>query len=270
MAGIARSFHDLNRMETLSLVDSPVHRVDPRAKLATFAVFAACVVSFGKYEISPLIPYFLFPAVTIPLARIPVRYLAGKVALLLPFAALMGIFNPLYDRDVLLVLGGLPITGGMVSFLSILLRSALTVTAALTLIAVTGFTGICAALERFGAPRVFTTQLLMLYRYLFVLTAEAGRMTRARDLRTVRRRGSGLKASSSLMGHLLLRTFDRAQRIHMAMMSRCWQGGFFPRKPMRFTLTDLGFFAGWSATFILMRFVDVPEAAGQLIMGALP
>lgn len=257
-------------METLSLADSPIHRVDPRAKLATFVVFAACVVSFGKYEISPLIPYCFFPAVTIPLARIPVRYLAGKVALLLPFAVLMGIFNPLYDRDVVLVVGGLSITGGMVSFLSILLRFVLTVTAALTLVAVTGFTGICAALERFGAPRAFTTQLLMLYRYLFVLTAEGVRMTRARDLRTISRGGPGLKASSSLIGHLLLRTLNRAQRIHMAMMSRCWQGGFFPRKPMRFALTDLGFCAGWSAMFILMRFVDVPKAAGQLIMGALP
>ena len=196
MAEIARSFHDLNYIDTLSCMDSPIHRIDPMAKLVTFLVFAVCVVSFGKYEVSSLIPYFFFPAVVVPLARIPVRYLAGKIALLLPFAVLIGIFNPLYDRDVLLTLCGLPVSGGMISFLSILVRFILTIAAALTLIAVTGFNGICAAMERFGVPKVFTTQLLMLYRYIFVLTTYLIIITLSRDLRAVGGKGSGLKASS--------------------------------------------------------------------------
>ena len=75
---------------------------------------------------------------------------------------------------------------GWISFASILLRFTLTVTAALTLIATTSFTGICMALEKMGCPRVFALQLLFLYRYLFVLVDEASRLIRARALRTAR------------------------------------------------------------------------------------
>ena len=63
------------------------------------------------------------------------------------------IFNPLFDQQTLLQLGPLAISGGWVSFVSILLRFALTVFAALILIATTSFTGVCMALERLGAPR---------------------------------------------------------------------------------------------------------------------
>ncbi len=120
MAQIARSFYDLNYIDTLSCLDSPVHRIDPRAKLITFVVFIACVVSYNKYEISGLIPFFFFPAVIIPIARIPARYLVKKLLFLLPFAVLIGVFNPVYDRHILFSLGTLPVSGGVVSFVSIL------------------------------------------------------------------------------------------------------------------------------------------------------
>jgi cobalt/nickel transport system permease protein len=270
VAEIARSFHDLNYIDTLSCMDSPVHRIDPRAKLATFLVFTACVVSFRKYEVSALVPFFFFPAVIIPLARIPVRYLAGKIAFLLPFAVLIGIFNPLYDREVFLHIAGFPITGGMISFISILIRFVLTILAALMLIAVTGFNGICTALDRFGVPKAFTMQLLMLYRYIFVLTSEALRMARARDLRTVGRRGSGMKVYGSLIGYLLIRTWNRAQRIHTAMLSRGYRGEFFLRRPLGLNPADFIFCVGWSAAFVTLRFVNLPRAAGLFIMGVLP
>ncbi|HPI93244.1 MAG TPA: cobalt ECF transporter T component CbiQ [Deltaproteobacteria bacterium] len=269
MAEIARSFHDLNYIDTLSCMDSPVHRIDPRAKLATFLIFAVCVVSFGKYEVSALLPYFFFPAVIIPLARIPARYFAGKIVFLLPFAVLIGIFNPLYDRETLLSIAGLPVSGGMISFVSILIRFILTILAALMLVAVTGFTGVCMALERFGVPKTFTTQLMMLYRYIFVLTSEGMRMARARDLRSVGRKGSGLKVYGSLIGYLLIRTWNRAQRIHMAMLSRGYRGDFFLRRPLRITSADIAFGLGWSAVFITLRFINLPRIAGQLIMGVL-
>jgi cobalt/nickel transport system permease protein len=52
---------------------------------------------------------------------------------------MIGIFNPLIDRDILISLEGIDISGGWVSFVSILIRFVLTVGAALTLIAVTGY-----------------------------------------------------------------------------------------------------------------------------------
>jgi cobalt/nickel transport system permease protein len=269
MAQIARSFYDLNYIDTLSCLDSPVHRIDPRAKLVTFVVFVACVVSFNKYEISGLIPFFFFPAIIIPIARIPARYLVKKLLFLLPFAVLIGIFNPVYDRHILFSLGTLPVSGGVVSFVSILIRFTLSVLAALILIAVTGFNGICMALERFHVPRAFSVQLMMLYRYIFVLTSEAVSMARARELRAVGGQGIGIKVYGSLIGHLLMRTWNRAQRIHMAMLSRGFTGEFPLRRPLLMGPADIVFTSVWCLFFIGLRFVNLPQVLGKMIMGQI-
>jgi len=269
MARIERSFDELNFIDTLSVMNSPVHRIDPRAKLVTFSVFIVCVVSFGKHEVSALIPYVLFPAVIIPLAGIPARYLVKKMFFLLPFAVLIAAFNPLYDTRSLYSLGPLTVTSGMVSFASILTRFMLTVLGALTLIAVTGFNGICMALERFGVPKAFSVQLMMLYRYIFVLTSEASSMARARDMRSVGGKGMGMKVYGSLMGHLLMRTWYRAQRIHMAMLSRGFSGEFPLRRHMQMRPADMAFMLLWSSIFVGLRISNLPQVMGWHIIRAL-
>ena len=269
MAEIARSFQELNYLDTLSSKDSRIHRIDPRAKLVTFMVFVACVVSFDKYEVSALVPFFLFLAVIIPLARIPLHFMVRKLLFLLPFAVFIGIFNPFYDRHIMFSLGPVPITGGIVSFVSILLRFTLTVVAAMTLVAVTGFNGICMALERFHIPKAFSVQLMMLYRYIFVLTSEGISMARARELRSVGSKGLGTRTYGSLIGSLLLRTWHRAQRIHMAMLSRGYHGEFYLRRPMHIGIADIAFAAFWCALFIAFRLVNLPQAVGGVLMGAM-
>ena len=123
-------------MDTLSSQQTAIHQLDPRAKLLTTLVFVAIVVSFGKYEISALIPFFIYPVVLCAIGNVPPIYLIKKLVLVSPFAILLGIFNPLLDRDILINLSGIEISGGWVSFTSILIRFVLTVGAALTLIAV--------------------------------------------------------------------------------------------------------------------------------------
>ena len=79
---------------------------------------------------------------------------------------------------------GIHVSGGWVSFFSILLKFFLTMCSALLLISTTSFPGICHALRKLGIPEIFISQLLFLYRYIFVLVEETLRMVRARDLRS--------------------------------------------------------------------------------------
>ena len=212
MASIDGTILDFKRLDELSAGASSVHRLDPRAKVLTILVFIVLVVSFGRYEVTALVPFFIFPAVMVALGDLPVGYIAKKIALVLPFAFLVGMLNPLFDREVLVRLGTFGVSGGWLSCASITLRAILTVGAALILVAVTGFPAICRALERLGMPRAFAVQLLFLYRYLFVLTEEGARAARARELRSFGRRGMGMGPFGSLVGHLLLRTWLRAER----------------------------------------------------------
>ena len=103
----------------------------------------------------------------------------------------IGIFNPLIDTHVILTPFGIPVTGGWMSFLSIIVKFILTVSTALLLIAVTSFPGICEALERLKLPKVFVIQLLFLYRYLFVLLDVAFTNDEGKGGAIVRRQGKG-------------------------------------------------------------------------------
>lgn len=266
MAKIDKHFFDIGYMDALASRQTPVHRLDPRAKLITSLVFITTVVSFGKYEIAALIPFFVYPIFLSALGNVPPAFLLKRLVLLSPFAVMIGIFNPLLDREILVSLGDVGISGGWISFGSILLRFVLTVAAALSLIAVTGFYAVCMALQKLGVPRIFVVQLLFLYRYMFVLVDEGSRMVRARSLRALGDGGAGIKTFGPLVGHLLLRTMDRAQRIYLAMCCRGFDGQVRILKPLKFGFPEIGFTCGWSAFFILMRFYNIPTALGGGIM----
>jgi cobalt/nickel transport system permease protein len=266
MTDIGSQLFDIGHMDSIAAGDSPMHRLDPRVKLAATLAFIVAVVSFDKYAISALIPFFIFPVVQISMGGLPAGYIFKKVILVAPFAVLIGIFNPLLDREVLLQIGSFHFSGGWVSFCSILVRFFLTVTAALTLIASTGFHSVCVALVKLGVPRPFVVQLMFLYRYLFVLTDEAARMVRAVSLKTFNG-GIRFKTFVSMTGHLLLRTLDRAQRIHMAMLCRGFDGRIRVLRSMKIGWTGTIFVVGWSMLFLVFRLFNIPKIIGDIVTG---
>jgi cobalt/nickel transport system permease protein len=267
MLAIDGSLLDFKRLDLLATRESAIHRLDPRAKVLTTLVYILCVVSFGRYELAAMLPFLLYPVVLLALADLPAGYIARKVLVVIPFAVMVGLFNPFFDRQVLMQLGGLDIWGGWVSCASIVVRALLTASAAIVLVAVTGFPAICESLERLGMPRVFAVQLLFLHRYIFVLTDEGGRVARARQLRSCGRKGEGLRHFGPLVGHLLLRTWERAERIHMAMLARGFSGEIHARRQGRFGGRELRFLLGWSLLFIILRRYNLPQLLGLLLTG---
>ena len=268
MLAIDGNLLDFKRLDLLARGESAIHRLDPRAKVLTTLVYILCVVSFGRYELAAMLPFLLYPVVLLALADLPAGYIARKVVVVLPFAVMVGLFNPLFDRQVVVQLGTLDISGGWISCLSIVTRALLTAGAAIVLVAVTGFPAICATLERLGMPRVFAVQLLFLHRYIFVLTDEGGRVARARQLRACGKQGLGLHHFGALVGHLLLRTWERAERVHMAMLARGFSGEIHARRQGRFGTGDLLFVCGWSSLFVIMRLINLPQQLGLLLTGS--
>ncbi len=269
MLAIDGSLFDFKRLDLLAMGDSAVHRVDARAKVLTTLVFIVCVVSFGRYELAAMLPFCLYPVALLAYGNLPAGYIARKTAVVIPFAVLVGLFNPLFDRQVLLQLGPLDIWGGWVSCASIVVRALLTACAAIVLVAVTGFPAICAALERLGMPRVFAVQLLFLHRYIFVLADEAVRVVRARQLRAGGRKRPGINQFGPMVGHLLLRTWERAERVHMAMLARGFTGEMHSRRRGSFGGRECLFLLGWSLLFIALRLTNLPRLLGGLLTGTL-
>jgi cobalt/nickel transport system permease protein len=257
-------YFNLGYLDTLSSKDTLIHRLDPRTKLLATLAFIVTVVSFPKYEIPGLLPFFLFPVLLFTLADIPVRFILKKVFLVSSFAFFVGIFNPFLDRQTFYIFSGITISGGWVSFLSIMLKFFLTITSALLLIATTSFPGVCHGLQKLGMPDIFVAQLLFLYRYIFVLVEEAMKVVRARDMRSFGNKGKGMKTFVSLIGTLFLRTIERAERIYLAMLSRGFTGPLHTAKRYGFSGSDAAFLFATITALYIFRVHDVVGAIGRL------
>ena len=226
---------------------------DPRATLLATLAFIVTVVSFDRTSVAALLPLTLFPLLLARLGDVALSRIFGKLLLALPFVLMMGAFNPVFDSAPHLTLLGQPVSGGWLSLASLLIRATLTISAALILIAVLGMPRLCAALDRLGVPRVLTTQLLFMHRYLFLLAGEFARRDLARTLRAGTGQAMPLAVYGTLLGHLLLRTLERALRIHQAMQARGFDGHWPLHDALRWQGRDTAFLVICLAAFFLVR-----------------
>jgi cobalt/nickel transport system permease protein len=131
-------------------------------------------------------------------------------------------------------------------FVSILIRSWLSVQMAILLVAVTRFPDLIHALEHLRVPAILTTIIAFLYRYLFVLTDEVLRLIRARESRSAasagNRFGGGVlwraKVAGNMAGQLFLRSYERSDRIYNAMVARGYAGHLYTLNPHEMKSSD--------------------------------
>ena len=139
-------------LEEMGRGDSPLHRLDARAKAGATLVFLVAVMSFPRYEVAALTPFLIFPIVLMAQGGIPAWFLLKRVLAAAPFAVLPAVLNPFFDSHSMVV-GPWTMAAGWVSLFSILFRSFLTVGAALVLVASTCVDRLTVALGRLGLPR---------------------------------------------------------------------------------------------------------------------
>jgi cobalt/nickel transport system permease protein len=268
MSKIINSLYNMRLLDDLAGKETSIHRLHPLVKLLTTVVYLTVVVSFGRYEISSLLPFVFYPVLIFSLAELPVAKVLKRVLLVGPFIIGIGILNPLFDHEKI-VLGGIVFSRGWVTFLSIFIKYGLTVTASILLIATTGMDKLGAALRMIKVPRVFVLQLLLTYRYISVLIEEVSRMQRAYSLRAPGEKGIRLSVWGSFAGQLILRTFDRAQRVYQSMSLRGFTGEYNTGDIAKVSFKDFAYLTAWSLFFIIMRIYNIPILIGSLFTGVI-
>lgn len=231
---------------------------DTRAVLIVTILYIAVLLTMPIDNLSGLIWFGIYPMIGAALAGIQFGRIFTKSLLVLPLIVVIGIFNPWFDRGAGMRVGALEISHGWLTFLSITVRGLYAVQALLLLTQSCGFIGMCRAMRRLYVPSYLTTQLEMVYRYCGVLMQEAQDMRRARECRGYGRKSMDLKTWSPMIGQLFLRSVDRAQRIHQAMLLRGFNGTMpdYCLNPRRWTLADTVYLSAWTIAILLLRFLN--------------
>jgi len=238
--------------------DSPVHRLDARAKLLVVLAYTVVLVSFRPHQLAALAPMVIAPLALLWVGMVPVGFALKRAAVLCPFVLVLAMTAPVYDRtsvDVTLGPWHWAVAGGWLTTASILAKFVMGILALTALMCTTPFSLLLEAMRRLGLPRLLVMNLAFLYRYIFVLIDEAMRVRRARDFRgaaraPVRRR---LAAAGGVIGALFARTIDRSQRVHLAMLARGYDGQSRTLSRLQWNAADTVFVLAAAAYLVVCR-----------------
>lgn len=241
-------------LEELAARDTLLTRLSPLAKLLSVLIYLGVTLSFPQTALSGLLGMALYPCLLYPLGDLPFRRAIADFRFLLPVPLFLGLVPALFGQFSALLLAVL------------VLKSLLAFLAVFLLAASTGMYELTAALARLHAPRLFTTVLLLSYRYLFVLLREGDQLADAYSLRAPGKKAVSPRNFASMIGQLLLRSIDRAQLIYESMKLRGFSGVMTGQpNAKRSGITSALFLLFSMAYCLLFRLFPVFERFGSLL-----
>lgn len=220
-------------LDEFARLNSPIHRFDPRAKILSCLVLLFIVANLAR-------PVTLGVAIAVillllKLARIPVGLIARRLAWVLPFTGGLILVLPFTRTGTAVLTVPLPMVSltATADGLSAAVTMALRIVGALLVVTLvmttTRFNDFLRALSDLKVPRVFVQLLSFTTRYMFVLWDELRRMNRARQSRAFPNRGFASRRHTRMtLGHsiglLFIRSYERGERVYLAMLSRSYGG----------------------------------------------
>lgn len=258
MSSLQNKIDTIYSLEELSIKQSVIHSLHPFVKLVGTIVYLICVVSFGRYALIQLLPYLFYPLILIPLAKIPCSLVVKRTFVALPFCFFAGVSNIFFDKAPCLLFDDVVLRGGTLSFIVILFKTVLCVSAILLLVGVTPFHELATQLQRIYLPQIFISLFEITYRYIGTLLKEADTMNIAYLLRSKRKKIE-MKHMGSFIGQLFLRSFDRAERIYHAMKCRGYGSPVKKEKRQEINQVDKSAFLLICGLCLLFRIIDLPS-----------
>ncbi|MBR6349992.1 MAG: cobalt ECF transporter T component CbiQ [Lachnospiraceae bacterium] len=253
-------------IDEMSKGDSAVHRMSPLSKLLLTIVYIVITVSFNKYDITGIFIMILFPVVGYVASGVPVSTAFWKLRIVLPLVCAVGIINPFLDREILFYLGNIGISGGVVSFITLLLKGVFSLLASFLLVSTTSVEEICRALRQVHFPKILTSLFLLTFRYVHVLLEEVSIMTDAYHLRSPGQKGIHISAWGSFLGQLILRSSDRAGQLYDSMLLRGFQGEFYYAKGRKSAAYSWPVAIICIALAVTFRFINIAAIFGGVII----
>lgn len=204
---------------------SPVHRLPAHVKVVAVLGFVIAVVSTPARAELAFLAYAAAIVVVTAVAGIGPRFVARGLLIELPFVLFAALLPFLAGGEQVTVLGLSLSREGLADAGTLLAKATLGVWTSMLLAGTTRPQELVAGLQRLRLPRLLVETLSFMVRYLDVVADDLRRMRIARDSRAFSARGPrhwGVLASTA--GALFVRSYERGERVHLAMLSRCYTG----------------------------------------------
>lgn len=264
MSKINQAIHNIHDLDEAAGLDKWPNYIHPLAKVLITVWYMILVMSFHKYELTGLSGMCLYPVAIVILGEIPAGKAFRQLKVILLVICMIGIANPILDREAILRIGSFTVTAGMVSMVTLIMKAAFAVFASYLLIVTTSIENICFALRMIHVPKILVTLIMLIYRYIILMLKETERVTQSYALRAPGQKGIHYKVWGTLAGQMLLRSMDRAERVYESMMLRGFQGEFYLKGRNQMKGKSIRYVLFWAAALLLLRIFPVFEMAGRV------
>ena len=204
---------------------SVVHRAAAHVKLLTLVGFMLVVVATPRDWYAAFACYAIVLLAVVAASSVPPAYLGKRMVIEVPFA-LFAVLVPFVAHGPQVEVLGVSVSEpGLVAAAGLLMKGTLGVLASLTFAATTEPDDVLRGLQRLRMPDVLVQIMGFMIRYLDVVTGEMARMTVA-----MRSRGCDPRSPrhwptlARSLGALFIRSYERGERVHLAMLSRGYAG----------------------------------------------
>jgi cobalt/nickel transport system permease protein len=205
--------------------DTPVHRLAPQCKVAASTLFVLVVACTPAGVYWPYLWDLLLLSAVAALGRLPPLAMMRRLAVEVPFLLFVLALPVVGGPPQLKVLGIVLSVPGLQAAATIALKATFGLLATSILAATTSLPDIITGLEQLRVPRVFTVVAAFMVRYLEVLGAELTRMRTAALCRCAHPRWLWqVREVTAALGALIARSFQRGERVYLAMASRGYTG----------------------------------------------
>lgn len=238
--------------------DSVVHRLAPEVKIVCSVAVTVVVVLTPREHLWAFGGYAALLLAVAALARVRPGWLAARMLIEVPFVLLAVVLPFTGDGERVQWLGLSLTVDGLYGAWNILAKGTLGVVSSLLLAATTPVRDLLVGLQRLRTPSVLVQIATFMLRYVEVIAGQAGRMRIARLARGDDPRFLWqVRATAMSVGTLFLRSYERGERVYLAMLSR----GYAGRMPaLRAAAAGPG---EWAAS------LAVPGAAAAVLIAAL-
>ena len=204
---------------------SAIHRVPAHLKILTLLAFMVVVVATPRDWYAAYVVYLLAIGVVIVVSRVPPTYLLKRTVVEIPFVFFAVLLPFVATGPQTEVLGVSVSQHGLEAGIALLIKGTLGVLASLTLAATTEPQELLLGLERLRLPQQLVQIMSFMVRYLDVVTGEMQRMKIARESRGFTARNpKHWPVLARSAGALFIRSYERGERVHLAMLSRGYTG----------------------------------------------
>jgi cobalt/nickel transport system permease protein len=204
---------------------SPVHRAPAHLKILALLAFMIVVVATPRDWYAAFGAYLAILVIVIGVSRVPPTYLLKRTVVEIPFVFFAVLLPFVATGPQTEVLGVSVSQHGLEAGIALLIKGTLGVLASLTLAATTEPQELLLGLERLRLPQQLVQIMSFMVRYLDVVTGEMQRMKVARESRGFSARNpKHWPVLARSAGALFIRSYERGERVHLAMLSRGYTG----------------------------------------------